>query len=143
MVCEPWIGAKEWLNAQVRQKISMERRELAEAATVLLATLPWDSMPVHTLWCYLGPHWTTGTQQNDLLDILSDHITTQPALAEQLQVKGLALSTKIIEAAATQNATAVRGPPISAQLRVQLRSISAQLRSEHATPNSMRNSNYV
>jgi hypothetical protein len=90
MVCEPWIGAKEWLNAQVRQKISMEQRELVEAVTVLLATLPWDSMPVCALWCYLGPHWTTGTQQNDLLDILSDRITAQPALAEQLQVKGLA-----------------------------------------------------
>lgn len=104
-VREPWIGAKEWLNAQVRQKISVERRQLAEAAIVLLATLPWDSMPVRTLWRYLGPHWTTGTQQNDLLDILSDHITAQPVLAEHLQVKGLALSAKIIEAAAMQNTT--------------------------------------
>ena len=71
---------------------------------MLLGILPWDSMPVRALWHYLGPHWTTGTQQNDLLDILSDHITAQPALAEQLQVNGLALSAKIIKAA-TQNAT--------------------------------------
>jgi hypothetical protein len=100
---EPWVSAKEWLNAEVRQKISAERRELAQGATVLLAALPWDSNSVRSLWRYLGPHWTTGTQQNDLLDILSDRITTQPALAERLQVRGLALSAKIIEAAATED----------------------------------------
>ena len=56
-----------------------------------------------SLWRYLGPNWTTGTQQNDLLDILSDRITAQPALAERLQVRGLTLSAKIIEVAATQD----------------------------------------
>ncbi|KIM92294.1 hypothetical protein PILCRDRAFT_361 [Piloderma croceum F 1598] len=96
MVHEPWVGAKVWLNTEVKQKISAEQRQLAERATILLATLPWDNNPVHSLWCYLGPHWTTGTQQSDLLDILSDRITAQPALAGRLQVKGLALSPKIL-----------------------------------------------
>ena len=103
MVHEPWVGAKVWLNTEVKQKISAEQRQLAEGATILLATLLWDKNPVHSLWHYLGPHWTTGTQQNDLLDILSDRITAQPALAGCLQVKGLALSPKILQAVATQD----------------------------------------
>jgi hypothetical protein len=103
MVCKPWIRAKQWLKAEVWQKIFKEHRQLVEQATIFLAVLPWDSDPVCSLWRYLGPHWTIRTQQNDLLNVLSDRINEQPGLAEHLHVQGLTLSTKIIEAAGTQD----------------------------------------
>jgi hypothetical protein len=102
-VRKPWAEAKEWLNAETRMVKSIERQQLAEDAKVFLAALPWDSLPVCNLWRFLGPHWTTGSQQSDLLDDLSDRIMAQPDLAEKLCVKGLALSAKIIEAAASQD----------------------------------------
>ena len=42
-------------------------------------------------------------QQNDLLDILGDRITSQTDLAEKYSVHNLALTAKIIEAAAMQD----------------------------------------
>ena len=57
----------------------------------------------HNLWHLLSPHWTTGSQQSDFLDALSDHIGGQPDLVDRFCVKGLALSLKIIEAAATRD----------------------------------------
>lgn len=42
---------------------------------------------------------TMSSQQNDMLDTLSDHITTQPELADRMCVNRLALSAKIMEAA--------------------------------------------
>ena len=64
----------------------MERHKLAEDVNVLLAALPWgakksgvsDAESIHTLWRFLGPHFTTGSQQNDLLEILRGKIATDP-----------------------------------------------------------------
>jgi len=78
----------------------VERRELAGDAKVLLAALPWDSEVVKAMWRYLGTQWTTSCQQDDMLDNLSDRITTQPDLVATMTVKNLALSAKILEAAA-------------------------------------------
>ena len=102
-VQKPWAEAKEWLNAEARMVKSIERQQLAEDAKVFLAALPWDSLPVCNLWRFLGPHWTTGSQQSDLLDDLSDHIMAKPDLTERLCVQGLTLSVKITKAAALQD----------------------------------------
>lgn len=88
------------MTTEIRQHRSAERRLLAEDAKAFLAALPWDSDTVQSMWHYLGPHWTTSSQQNDLLDVLSDHIAAQPDLSDWLQAKNLALSAKIMEAAA-------------------------------------------
>jgi hypothetical protein len=93
-VCKPWVAAKEWLNAEIRQRRSAERRQLAGDARAFLAALPWDVEMVRTLWQFLGPHFTTGSQQDTMLDMLGDHIAAWPNLAGQLHVKSLALSSK-------------------------------------------------
>ena len=37
-----------------------------------------DEEPIHTMWQYLEPHFMTGSQQNDLLEILHAHVATNP-----------------------------------------------------------------
>jgi hypothetical protein len=98
-VCKPWVAANEWLNAEIRQRRSAERRQLAGDARAFLAALPWDVEMVRTLWRFLGPHFTTGSQQDTMLDMLGDRIAARPDLAGRLHVKSLALSPKIMEAA--------------------------------------------
>jgi len=97
---QPWLRARDWLCAETKAYKSTERQELAEECKAFLGALPWDSHTVRDLWRYLGSHWTTGTQQNDLLDILGNRITSQADLAEKYSVHSLALTAKIIEAAA-------------------------------------------
>jgi hypothetical protein len=98
-IIKPWVAAKEWLAAEIRQKRSIERRQVAEDVRAFLAALPWDSEPVRTMWRFLGRHFTTGSQQDSLLDRLSDCIAAQPDIVGRLCVRSLALSTKILEAA--------------------------------------------
>lgn len=99
-VRKPWAAARDWLNTKSRLRAVTKRAQLTDDAKAYLAALPWDSAPVSTMWRYLGPHMTTGSQQNDLLDALSDRIMAQPDLAKRLRVKVLGLTTKIMEAAA-------------------------------------------
>jgi hypothetical protein len=102
-VYKPWITAREWINVEVQKNRSPERHQLAEDTRAFMAVLPWDNEIVQTMWRYLGPHMTTSSQQNDMLDTLSDHITAQPELADRMHVNGLALSAKIMEAAVVQD----------------------------------------
>lgn len=76
---------------------------LAQDTQDALATLPWCNPTVASLWHYLGPHWTTGTQQDNLLDTLADQITADPVLSEQLSVQGLSLTAKIIQIASLED----------------------------------------
>jgi hypothetical protein len=113
----PWSTAREWLNAEIRQNRSVEWRELARDAKVLLAALPWDSEVVKSMWRYLGTQWTTSCQQDDMLDNLSDRITAQPDLAAMMTVKNLALSAKILEAAAGKHTGTYQSAKTFAWLR--------------------------
>ncbi|KAJ7779365.1 hypothetical protein DFH07DRAFT_730171, partial [Mycena maculata] len=79
---------------------------LAEEARMMLSMLPWgipkpvglsDSEPFHTLWHFLGTHWLTGSQMNDMLEILRYKINTNPALMKN-RVWGTVLVPKILEA---------------------------------------------
>jgi hypothetical protein len=99
-ICQPWLRARDWLCAETKAYKSTERQELAEECKAFLGALPWDSHTVQDLWRYLSSHWTTGTQQNDLLDILGNCITSQADLAGKYRVHSLTLTAKIIEAAA-------------------------------------------
>jgi hypothetical protein len=61
-----------------------------------------DEEPIHTMWQYLGPHlapyFTTGSQQNNLLEILHACVATNPELVQRLRVEGVALFNKLVEA---------------------------------------------
>lgn len=105
-VRDPWVKAKAWLAKDMIQKRSATRRALAEDINILLASLPWgmkksgvsDEEPIHTMWRYLGPNFTTGSQQNDLLEILCARVATNPELVQRLRVEEVALSNKLVEA---------------------------------------------
>jgi hypothetical protein len=74
-VRKPWVQAREWLGTELRQQRSRERRALAEDAKAFFGALPWDNNAVCNMWRFIGPHWTTSSMQNDLLDELSNRIT--------------------------------------------------------------------
>lgn len=99
---------KEWLAKEIMGGHSAELVRLAKDADEALTTLPSDSPTVGSLWRYLGLHWTTGTQQDNLLDALADRITADPILNEQLGVHGLSLTAKIIQMASLHNSHTYR-----------------------------------
>ncbi|KAJ6630032.1 hypothetical protein B0H10DRAFT_1939273 [Mycena sp. CBHHK59/15] len=57
-----------------------------------------DSEPYHTLWQFLGLHWLTGSQQNNMLELLHHKIDSKPKLAERFRIQGVALIPKILKA---------------------------------------------
>src|SRR5882762_2448263 len=97
---------------ELHQKKAIQHHTCAEDVNILLAELPWginkcgvsDSKPIHTMWCYLGPHFTTGSQQNDLLDMLRNCIITDPDLVGHLHVGWVEL-TEMLKRAATTRGT--------------------------------------
>jgi hypothetical protein len=109
-VRNPWIKAKAWLMTELHQNKALQCRTYVEDVNILLTELPWginkcdvlDTEPIHTMWRYLGPHFTTGSQQNDLLEILHNHIITNPGLVQCLCVKGVALTAALKGAVATR-----------------------------------------
>ena len=108
------VKAKAWLTTELQQKKSLHCHTYAEDVNILLSELPWgikkcglsDSEPIHTLWRFLGPHFTTGSQQNDLLEILRSHVAADPGLVQHIRVEGVALTAKLAEAVATDGTDA-------------------------------------
>jgi hypothetical protein len=95
---------------ELHQKKALQRRTYAEDVNILLTELPWginkcgvsNTEPIHTMWHYLGPHFTTGSQQNDLLETLRNRIVTDPGLVKRLCVEGVALTAALKRAVATR-----------------------------------------
>ena len=54
----------------------------------------------------MGPRFTSGSQQNDLLEILRSHIAADPILVQQFRVEGVDITAKLMEAAATKGTDA-------------------------------------
>jgi hypothetical protein len=109
-VHNPWIKVKAWLMMELHQKKALQHRTYAEDVNIFLTELPWginkcgvlDTEPIDTMWCYLGPHFTTRSQQNDLLEILHNCIVTDPGLVQRLHVEGVALTAALKGAVATR-----------------------------------------
>jgi hypothetical protein len=95
---------------ELHQKKALQHRTYAEDVNIFLTELPWginkcgvlDTEPIDTMWCYLGPHFTTRSQQNDLLEILHNCIVTDPGLVQRLHVEGVALTAALKGAVATR-----------------------------------------
>ncbi|KAJ7041683.1 hypothetical protein C8F04DRAFT_1252615 [Mycena alexandri] len=68
--------------------------------------IPWgvpkaglsDSEEFHTLWRLLGPHWLSGSQMNDMLELLRYKINSNPDLIKNTCVAGVAFIPKVLEA---------------------------------------------
>lgn len=102
----PWNVSLKWSQCERQQKVSQERRDLAEDVGAVLHTLPWGltktgasgAEPIHVMAKYLGSSWTIGGMVCGMLDELADRIAADPFLDQQLVVYTPALSTKILEA---------------------------------------------
>ncbi|KAJ7817258.1 hypothetical protein B0H14DRAFT_2293953, partial [Mycena olivaceomarginata] len=79
----PWIKAQEWTRQQAKlSKRIPEKAAVVEETMLMLGMLLWgwkkmglsDSEPYHTLSRFLGPHWLTGSHQNDMLELLRHKI---------------------------------------------------------------------
>ncbi|KAJ7855193.1 hypothetical protein B0H14DRAFT_3647600 [Mycena olivaceomarginata] len=111
----PWRNSQQWIN-KYRKTTNKNpgRAALAEEASVMLAMTPWgcpkppgmlDAEPFYTLWRFVGPHWLSGSQMNDMLELLRYKISSTPDLIRKTRIWGTALGAKIIDAYRSSSST--------------------------------------
>ncbi|KAJ7348641.1 hypothetical protein DFH08DRAFT_960023 [Mycena albidolilacea] len=67
--------------------------------------LPWglakrglsDLEPFHSLWRFLGTHWLSGSQMNDMLELLRHKINSDSELVKNTRITGIELLLKMEE----------------------------------------------
>jgi hypothetical protein len=84
----PWRNCQVWVNRQKKMgKTNPTRAALAEETSMMLAMVPWgrckpaglsDSEPFHTLWRFVGANWLSGSQMNDMLELLRYKVNAAP-----------------------------------------------------------------
>ncbi|KAJ7874651.1 hypothetical protein B0H13DRAFT_1894474 [Mycena leptocephala] len=118
-VRKPWTGVRDWLKKQMEQRKNSQVRTHATEAIKLLGVLPWngrkrglsDKSPIHSLWRFLGTEWLSSTDENDMLEILSDRIASDPDLVGRVRVEAVELTAKITKAfEGRENRDYVDGP---------------------------------
>jgi hypothetical protein len=104
----PWRNCQAWVSRQ--KKVGRKNPDwvaLAEEKSMMLAIVPWgrcklvglsDSEPFHTLWCFVGAHWLSGSQMNDMLELLQNKVNTIPESIQNTCIWGTALIPKILAA---------------------------------------------
>ncbi|KAL0953304.1 hypothetical protein HGRIS_004553 [Hohenbuehelia grisea] len=107
-----WVKARDWLNGQARnRKLPAARHELAKSAMTMLSLLPWGRQKVGLsdsklisvdLWRLLGTHWLSSTNQDDMLELLHNHISHSASRMFILQ--GVDFTTKLYQAYTTRQA---------------------------------------
>ncbi|KAJ7472585.1 hypothetical protein FB451DRAFT_1213490 [Mycena latifolia] len=95
----PWVKCSDWLTQQKKlAKKDPEQKALVDEARLILSMLPWgwgkprglsDSEPCFKLWRFLGTHWLSGSQQNDMLELLRHKVDSDPLLAQNIRVQGV------------------------------------------------------
>ncbi|KAJ7820138.1 hypothetical protein B0H13DRAFT_2452226 [Mycena leptocephala] len=81
---------------------------------MMLAMVPWgrckpaglsDSEPFHTLWRFVGANWLSGSQMNDMLELLRYKVNAAPdSMQNRARIWGTALIGKILDAYRAANA---------------------------------------
>ncbi|KAJ7881737.1 hypothetical protein B0H14DRAFT_3759288 [Mycena olivaceomarginata] len=104
----PWRNCQAWVNRQKKVgRKNPDRVALAEETSMMLAMVPWgrckpvglsDSEPFHTLWRFVGAHWSSGSQMNDMLELLRNKVSTIPESIQNTRIWGTALIPKILAA---------------------------------------------
>ncbi|KAJ7864095.1 hypothetical protein B0H14DRAFT_3605367 [Mycena olivaceomarginata] len=96
------------------------RNSLAEEASLMLSMAPWgrpkppgfsNSEPFHTLWRFVGPHWLTDSQMDDMLELLHYKISCNPDLIQKTRIWGTVLASKIVDAYRAADTTAYGTAP--------------------------------
>ncbi|KAJ7739404.1 hypothetical protein B0H16DRAFT_1529681 [Mycena metata] len=103
-----WRTCQQWVQRQKKLTTKNPARAvLAEEAALMLTMLPWgvpkplglsDTEAVHTFWRFLGPHWLSGSQMNDMLELLRRKINSDASLINNFRVAGTAFIPKVLEA---------------------------------------------
>ena len=101
-----WCTSLEWLQVERKQRVSAERREVAEKVIRVLDVLPWGinkagwqgEEPISNLTKYLGTNWALSMMMEDMLDILADHITNDPTINPQYSLQHSHFIAKILDA---------------------------------------------
>jgi hypothetical protein len=74
---------------------------------MMLVMVPWgrckpaspsDSESFPTLWRFVGAHWLSGSQMDDMLKLLRYKVNTIPESMQNSPIWGTALIPKILEA---------------------------------------------
>ncbi|KAJ7659435.1 hypothetical protein B0H14DRAFT_3702003 [Mycena olivaceomarginata] len=104
----PWRNCQAWVNCQKKVgRKGPDRVALAEETSMMLAMVPWgrckpvglsDSEPFHTRWRFVGAHWLSGSQMNDMLELLRNKVNTIPESIQNTHIWGTALIPKILAA---------------------------------------------
>ncbi|KAK6966605.1 hypothetical protein R3P38DRAFT_3515194 [Favolaschia claudopus] len=104
----PWKTCQAWVNAQKRLgKKYPARAALADDTSLMLTMVPWgrgkpaglaDSEPFHTLWRFVGSHWLSGSQMDDMLELLRYKINSSPDSIRDTRIWGTALVPKLLDA---------------------------------------------
>lgn len=92
-----WLRCRDWIRLQLQQKKSPHHRQLAEQASILLTVLPWGknkprglssgSDPIHTLWRFLGPHWLSDLEMDDMLELIRERCLENPQTCSRFRVE--------------------------------------------------------
>ncbi|KAJ7785089.1 hypothetical protein DFH07DRAFT_704569, partial [Mycena maculata] len=87
---------------------------LVDEARQNLRMMPWgwakppglsDGEPLYHLSRFLGPNWLTGSQQNDMLELLRHKVDDDGILSQKIRILGVALAPKLLEAHAASGQT--------------------------------------
>ncbi|KAF7331324.1 hypothetical protein MKEN_00009900 [Mycena kentingensis (nom. inval.)] len=102
-----WTKAWGFLDSQAKQARQGSPRALLLAETKqLLAMIPWgcakpaglsDTEPFHKLWRFLGQHWLSDSQIDDVLELLRQKIENEVE-GGRFRVKGTVFMEKLAEA---------------------------------------------
>ena len=102
-----WIKSHDWITVQLKQKKSVERRQLAQTASIMLTNLPWgkskpkefsEGGPIHALWRYLGPNWLASNEEDDLLELVRGSILDSPELCSIFRIQNTYFTNKLLSA---------------------------------------------
>ncbi|KAK7024599.1 hypothetical protein VNI00_016160 [Paramarasmius palmivorus] len=106
---EQWATAQSWLDKLMKGKkkvVAEDVRERVENVKELFACLPWNQKkqglsngdPIHTLTRYLGPTYTSDSNQADMLELLRLRISTKLDLSRRFTVEDVFMTSKLQEA---------------------------------------------
>ncbi|KIM35516.1 hypothetical protein M413DRAFT_32458 [Hebeloma cylindrosporum] len=101
-----WLKGRDWITKQLKQNKSVERRLLAEEASILLTLLPWgvnkpDGVseggdPIHVLSRYLGPNWLANSEQDETLELMRAKLLEDPKTCAQFRLQNTYFTEKLL-----------------------------------------------
>ena len=102
-----WVKSRDWIAVQLKQRKSVERRQLAQTASIMLTNLSWgkskpeeysEGGPNHGLWHYLGSNWLASDEMDDLLELVRGDILDSPESCTNFHIQNTYFTNKLLSA---------------------------------------------